>query len=246
MTHSIHTLAIVSVSIGIISMLIMLVDIIAGNKQHMKIMNVVWPITGLYAGPLALLAYYFIGRKSTHKTMMSMHAEGMNKMPGMQRKDEGNKHNMKMPPKPLWQSVVVGALHCGSGCTLGDLIAETLLLYIPISLFGSTLYGGWLLDFILAFILGIIFQYYAIKPMKKLSPGEALKAALKADALSLTAWQVGMYGGMAIFMFIILKQRLNATQIVFWMVMQVAMVLGFFTAYPVNWWLIKTGIKEKM
>lgn len=28
--------------------------------------------------------------------------------------------------------------------------------------------------------------------------------------------------------------------------MQIAMMCGFLTAYPVNWWLIKTGIKERM
>ncbi|MEO8081682.1 MAG: DUF4396 domain-containing protein [Caldimonas sp.] len=28
--------------------------------------------------------------------------------------------------------------------------------------------------------------------------------------------------------------------------MQVAMVAGFVTAYPVNWWLIRAGIKERM
>jgi hypothetical protein len=28
--------------------------------------------------------------------------------------------------------------------------------------------------------------------------------------------------------------------------MQIAMVLGFATTYPVNWWLISRGIKEKM
>jgi hypothetical protein len=28
--------------------------------------------------------------------------------------------------------------------------------------------------------------------------------------------------------------------------MQIAMVLGFITAFPTNWWLIKKGIKEAM
>jgi len=28
--------------------------------------------------------------------------------------------------------------------------------------------------------------------------------------------------------------------------MQVAMLSGFATSYPVNWWLIRSGIKEKM
>ncbi len=30
----------------------------------------------------------------------------------------------------------------------------------------------------------------------------------------------------------------------FWFMMQIAMVCGFLTAYPVNCWLIRTGIKE--
>ena len=28
--------------------------------------------------------------------------------------------------------------------------------------------------------------------------------------------------------------------------MQLGMFLGFLTSYPVNWWLIRKGIKEKM
>jgi hypothetical protein len=32
----------------------------------------------------------------------------------------------------------------------------------------------------------------------------------------------------------------------FWAAMQVAMVAAFLTSYPVNWWLVSAGIKEKM
>ncbi|WP_405083923.1 DUF4396 domain-containing protein [Paraburkholderia caribensis] len=28
--------------------------------------------------------------------------------------------------------------------------------------------------------------------------------------------------------------------------MQLAMLAGFATSYPVNWWLIRSGVKEKM
>ncbi len=222
------TISEISIGAGILSAIIILIDIMRGNKQHMMIMNFVWPITGLYAGPLALIAYFTIGKKSTHKRYMQKQA------------------NRKMPEKPFWQSVITGALHCGSGCTLGDIGAESLLLFFPVVLFGSSLYGAWLVDFVFAFIIGIIFQYYAIKPMKKASSKEALKAAVKADTLSLTAWQVGMYGGMAIATFIVFKHHLSATTYLFWFVMQFAMMLGFITAYPVNWWLIKRGIKETM
>jgi hypothetical protein len=32
----------------------------------------------------------------------------------------------------------------------------------------------------------------------------------------------------------------------FWFMMQIAMLAGFITSYPVNWWVIKAGIKERM
>lgn len=32
----------------------------------------------------------------------------------------------------------------------------------------------------------------------------------------------------------------------YWLLMQLGMVLGFATAYPVNVWLIRRGIKEAM
>jgi hypothetical protein len=39
---------------------------------------------------------------------------------------------------------------------------------------------------------------------------------------------------------------LRTDTVEFWFMMQIAMMFGFATAYPVNWWLIKSGIKEKM
>lgn len=72
------------------------------------------------------------------------------------------------------------------------------------------------------------------------------EAALKADRLSLTSWQIGMSGWMAISFFSIFHQRLEASDPLFWFTMQIAMLLGFATAFPMNWWLIKKGIKEEM
>ena len=157
--------------------------------------------------------------------------------------DNGEDHTKK---KPFWQSVVAGILLCCIGCTLGDIIAEFGLLVFPFAVFGSKLYGSWVIDYIIAFLIGIIFQYYAIKPMKNLSPGKAIVAALKTDTLSLTSWQVGMYGWMTISVFLIFHRRLEAADPLFWCMMQIGMLLGFITACPVNWWLIKSKIKEEM
>ena len=213
-----NTVAIASLVLAAICSLVVLIDILAGHRQKMAIMNVVWPITTLYSGPLGLWAYYAIGRQ---------HAGGQ-------------------PQKPFWQSVALAATHCGSGCTLGDILVESFLIAVPLTLFGRELYAAWGLDYLVAFAIGIAFQYFTIVPMKNLSPGKGLLAAIKADALSLTAWQVGMYGWMAIATFAIFQHPLDKTGALFWFMMQVAMLAGFATAYPVNWWLVTAGVKEKM
>ncbi len=94
-----------------------------------------------------------------------------------------------MKQKPFWQVVGVAATHCGSGCTLGDIVAEWFLVFVPFTLFGEQIFAAWGLDFLLAFLFGIAFQYFTIVPMHHLSLRAGLLAALKADSLSLTAWQ---------------------------------------------------------
>ena len=197
----------------------------------MWIMNIVWPVTALYSGPIALWFYFKVGRLSAHG---HNHSEGMN---------EHGYHHME---KPFWQSAVVSTTHCGAGCSLGDLSAEWLFLLIPFTIFGQKIFGAWLIDYGFALLFGIAFQYFNIKPMRNLSPGQALSAAIKADFLSLTAWQIGMYGWMAITVFVIFGYEIPKTSSVFWFMMQIAMILGFLTSYPVNCWLLRKGIKEKM
>jgi len=231
MPEWLNTFAVVSLIVAGICFLIIVWDLFAGHPQLMWIMNIVWPITALYAGPLAVIAYFKAGRLSTKQSVEQARARGK-RNPGKE--------------KPFWQIVGVGATHCGSGCTLGDLVAEWIVFAAPIVIFGQKIFGSWLLDYIFAYLFGIAFQYFTIKPMKDLSPGQGLWAAIKADTLSLTAWQVGMYGWMAIATFLIFGHEIDKTSPVFWFMMQIAMLAGFLTAYPVNWMLVKIGWKEKM
>ena len=82
-----------------------------------------------------------------------------------------------------------------------------------------------------------------------LRAGRSLRrVAIKADTLS--AWQVGMYALMAVAYFRVfgdlLRVKLHTNSAEFWFTMQVAMTCGFLTSYPVNWWLVTRGIKERM
>ena len=57
-----------------------------------------------------------------------------------------------------------------------------------------------------------------------------------------------MYGFMALAHFIVFRSvigvKLETDTVEFWFMMQVAMIFGFLTSYPMNWWLIPTGLKE--
>ena len=63
---------------------------------------------------------------------------------------------------------------------------------------------------------------------------------------SIIAFQPGLFAGMFVYQELFFEHPLAKNTAGYWFLMQVAMILGFFTAYPVNGWLLKTGIKEKM
>ena len=144
----------------------------------------------------------------------------------------------------MWQAVFKGAAHCGAGCSLGDFAAEWIALGLGLVLLGSALAARLTLSFVLAYAAGIAFQYFAIAPMRGLSFRAGLVAAVKADTFSLIAYEIGMFAWMIYRAYA--WPALQPTDWSYWLMMQVAMVLGFATTYPVNWLLIRSGIKEKM
>lgn len=214
------------------------------DPQHMWIMNVVWPVVALFGCVVALWAYFAYGKLAAHSKMQPAIAKG------------------QTPPSkkrtPFAIMVAKGTSHCGCGCTLGDIIAEWLLFLVPAIavwfgwkvVFADKIFAAWVVDYIFALIIGIAFQYFTIKPMRHLSIGRGIVQAIKADVLSLSSWQIGMYGFMAIAHFwifaSILDVKLEVNSFEFWFMMQISMWCGFATAYPVNWWLVETGVKEKM
>ena len=184
--------------------------------------------------------------RMTNGTKMSGTAgpRGMEGMDGM----DGMSDMPGMKGRPRWQSVVLSTLHCGAGCTLADIIGEWFLFFVPVAIGGSILAGTWVVDYLLALAFGIGFQYAAIRGMERTLPrGEAIRRAAKADILSLTAWQAGMYGWMAVAIFALNGgEAMPRTSFVFWFTMQVAMACGFLVALPVNILLIRAGIKKGM
>lgn len=238
-----HDLSLAYLVLGAVCALVIALDLLR-RPQHMWIMNVVWPVTALFGTAWILWQYFRYGRLASAENAKSAKQRGQ------------EPPNKTQTPFPI--VVGNGALHCGSGCALGDLCAEWLVFAVPSvaaafgwhTLFNEKIFAVWVVDYVFAYSFGIVFQYFTIAPMRGLSRGEGLIAAIQADTLSLTAWQIGMYGFMALAYFEIfgnlLGEKLRTNSFEFWFMMQLAMLCGFATAYPANWWLIRRGLKEKM
>lgn len=205
------------------------------RPPKMAVMKWVWPLTFLWGGVLALTMYLWFGRAP-----VAAQSQGHGGMHG-----EHHGHGRRS----LWQSVALGATHCGAGCTMADVLTESglFLLAIQFVFLGHRVFGNWLIDYFVALIFGVIFQYAAQAPMSDAPRVTVWWQSFKSDVLSLTSWQVGMYGWMAISMFLLFpRNEMHPDQWLFWWMMQVAMLCGFLTAYPVNWLLIRLKIKEAM
>jgi hypothetical protein len=165
--------------------------------------------------------------------------------------EEETKEMMKKM-QPTREQVAVAAFHCGAGCTLGDVISEAGLFAVGGSLAiffaGSEFATNLFTDFLLAYILGIFFQYFTIAPMRGMSLGKGVLAAMRADTISISAFEVGMFAWMALTRYVFFPEphRVNPNMAVFWFMMQIAMSVGWATSYPANVWLIRKGWKEKM
>ncbi|WP_077624153.1 DUF4396 domain-containing protein [Sediminibacillus massiliensis] len=213
--------SIIALAAGLLSSAVIAFDVYK-HPQMMWIMNIVWPINGWFLGPVAVYLYWKWGK--------------------LKAKDSEAEDNRGKPAK-----VFGSTSHCASGCTAGDVLGVPIVFMTSFTLFGMALFAHYFVEFILAYIFGVVFQFFAIYPMNK-EDGilTSLKNAIKADTLALISFQIGMFGWMAIVHFILFSQPPKPNEPSYWFMMQIAMIIGFLTSYPVNWWLVRKGIKEEM
>lgn len=130
----------------------------------------------------------------------------------------------------------------------GDLIAEWTIYAFALTVAGRALFAEYIGDYTLALALGVVFQYFAIAPMRGIGLREGLKAAARADFVSLTFFEIGLFAWMALmaFLFFPAPHHLMPSAPAYWLLMQVGMIVGFLTSWPANVWLLDRGIKVAM
>lgn len=194
-----------------------------GRRQHLKVMEAVWPLTALYLGLLAVWAYRRFG------------------MADMAR------HHERRRERPGWTGIALSVTHCGAGCVLGDVLSEFVVFSLGLTIADRALFAEYVGDYVAAIAFGILFQYLVISRMRRLSLRTGLAAAAKSDVIALSAFEIGLFGWMALMRYVFFTSPgLPPDSPVYWMFMQFGMIFGFATAWPANVWLIHRGIKDAM
>src|ERR1700724_4116500 len=88
----------ISIILGFVTAGIISIDLVA-HPQKMRIMDIVWPVTGLYFPLIGLWFYHAMGRP------MAANAPAMK---GEQPYWKGE--------QPYWKQTFLSATHCGSRC----------------------------------------------------------------------------------------------------------------------------------
>ncbi|MDQ3428864.1 MAG: DUF4396 domain-containing protein [Actinomycetota bacterium] len=192
-----------------------------GYRQRTSVMSVVWPITALYFGPLALPAYYRWGRP---------------------RSEKWQKEHGSAPEKSLPVAAATGGTPGGAASAIGHVLGVPLVVFLGLTIAGQALWMMILVIAVIATVLLFAFEYFfSTVPTRGLSRGKGLGVALLIALVTVLAFDVGMGGWMLVMHFLLFMPPL--TDVTFLFLMQVGLILGFLTGYPAVLWLVRRGVK---
>jgi hypothetical protein len=182
----------------------------------MRVMKWGWLLVTLYTGPLAAVVYWISCREPAPYTHERFVA-------------------------PTWKQSVGSTVHCLAGDATGIILAAsvTSLLRLPMGFDAVVEYAA-------GFLCGLfIFQALFMKDMLGGGYWHAVKSTWLAEWLSMNAVMAGMFPVMIIWMTRDMS-AMEPTGARFWFVMSIATLIGAVPAYPINYWLVKHGLKHGM
>ena len=210
------------VGLALLCAAIILYDVYGrGYRQPTGVMGVVWPITALYFGPLALPAYQRWGRP---------------------RSEKWQKEHGSAPEKSLPVAAATGGIPGGAASAVGHVIGVPLVVLTGLTIAGQSLWVMILVIAAIATFLLFAFEYFfSTVPARGLPAGRGLGVALLIALVTVLAFDVGMGGWMLVMHFLLFMPPL--TDVTFLFLMQVGLILGFLTGYPAVLWLLRRGTK---
>ena len=144
--------------------------------------------------------------------------------------------------RPLWKQAVGSTIHCVAGDATGIVLAATVT-----AILGFPMWIDLIVEYVAGFAFGLlIFQSLFMKDMMGGSYLGALRMSFVPEWLSMNAMMAGMAPVMVVLMMGRDMRAMDPTQLLYWGTMSAGVIVGFFTAYPVNAWLVAVGLKHGM
>lgn len=182
----------------------------------MGVMKLGWVLVLLYTGPVGLAVYLASCRRPS-----------------------GVNHQAFVAPR--WKQAVGSTIHCLAGDATGIIAAAAITgaLAFPMGV-------DLVIEYVAGFTFGLlIFQALFMRAMKGGSCLAAVRATVLPEWLSMNALMAAMIPIMAAIMTRD-PSAMEPTSGRFWGVMALATIVGGLLAYPVNWWLVASGLKHGM
>ena len=140
-----------------------------------------------------------------------------------------------------WRQVLGSTMHCVAGDGVGILAGAVIA-----SLFHLPKATDIALEYALGFSFGwSIFQALFMRGMAGGSYRRSLTSTFFPELLSMNCLMAGMVPVMTLAMKFVPSGRDPANP-AFWFIMSMALLVGFITAYPMNWWLVSHHLKHGM
>ena len=140
-----------------------------------------------------------------------------------------------------WRQVLGSTMHCVAGDGLGIMAGAVI---------ARLLHLHGIADIALEYMLGFgfgwsIFQALAMRGMAGGSYRRSLSTTFFPELLSMNFLMAGMVTMMTFGMSHV-PAAMSPLRPAFWFVMSMALLVGFITAYPMNWWLVSHHMKHGM
>ncbi len=199
-----------------IASLIFLIWDLFTNTPTTKIMKLAWVLVILYTGPIGLLIYLLSCRQPLPNT-----------------------HDAFISAH--WKQAVGSLLHCVAGDATGIIISAVIVYHFKLPN-GIDL----TIEYLSAFIVGLfIFQALFMFSMYNKNYWVAVRKTFFAETVSMNMVMFGMIPTM-IYLTYTLPDANNPNHMLFWGVMSLSTIVGMITAYPINSWMVKKGLKHGM
>lgn len=196
---------------AVASALVIAIDIYAGRRRHRAITSeLVWVTSALYLGPFALPLYFRSGRlPQAHGTADSVAVS-------------------------TGEVGTVAALPGGGASAIAHLVGVPLVIASGLTIAGINL---WVMIIVIGALAMVLLYLYERGEATGHSRPISTATAVTAAVLTVLAFDIGMGGWMLLLHFN--EFMPPATDAAFWFLMQVGIILGLLTGYPVVRWLTR-------